>query len=119
MKSLISLRGRRVLWGTAMAAFLLSGFVLLLTKVPVQVPKGALLGPKAGSRTPSPGYGVLPGPNPETRVPNLGYRPGVQPPLVKAYGKLPLSFEINRGQTDSRVKFLSRGSGYSLFLTRK
>ena len=37
--------------------------------------------------------------------------------LVEAYGKLPLSFEINRGQTDPRVKFLSRGSGYSLFLT--
>jgi hypothetical protein len=41
----------------------------------------------------------------------------IQPRLVEAYGKLPLSFEINRGQTDSRVKFLSRGSGYSLFLT--
>src|SRR3989442_7486735 len=34
-----------------------------------------------------------------------------------AYGKLPLSFEINRGQMSDRVKFLSRGSGYSLFLT--
>ena len=34
-----------------------------------------------------------------------------------AYGKLPLSFEANRGQTDPRVKFLSRGPGYSLFLT--
>jgi hypothetical protein len=28
-----------------------------------------------------------------------------------------LSFEINQGQADSQVKFLSRGSGYSLFLT--
>jgi hypothetical protein len=36
---------------------------------------------------------------------------------VAAYGKLPLSFEINQVQTESRVKFLSRGSGYSLFLT--
>jgi hypothetical protein len=36
---------------------------------------------------------------------------------VEAYGRLPLSFEINRGQADSQVKFLSRGSGYSLFLT--
>src|SRR5438105_8877788 len=35
----------------------------------------------------------------------------------EAYGKLPLSFEINAGQTDGRVKFLSRGAGYSLFLT--
>ena len=34
-----------------------------------------------------------------------------------AYGNLPLSFEANRGQTDSRVDFLARGSGYTLFLT--
>jgi Beta-propeller repeat len=33
------------------------------------------------------------------------------------YGHLPLSFEANHGQSDSTVKFLSRGSGYSLFLT--
>lgn len=37
--------------------------------------------------------------------------------LLESYGKLPLSFEPNRGQTDSRVKFLSRGPGYVLFLT--
>ncbi len=34
-----------------------------------------------------------------------------------AYGQLPLSFEANSGQTDSRVKFLARGNGYTLFLT--
>ncbi len=33
------------------------------------------------------------------------------------YGQLPLSFEPNHGQTDSRVTFLSRGAGYALFLT--
>jgi Beta-propeller repeat len=37
--------------------------------------------------------------------------------IVKGYGKLPLSFEANQGQTDARVKFLSRGAGYALFLT--
>ena len=37
--------------------------------------------------------------------------------LTAAYGQLPLSFEANQGQTDSRVNFLSRGAGYSLFLT--
>jgi hypothetical protein len=37
--------------------------------------------------------------------------------VAETYGKLPLSFEANQGQTDSDVKFLSRGSGYSLFLT--
>jgi hypothetical protein len=30
---------------------------------------------------------------------------------------LPLFFEVNRGQTDSRVRFLSRSSGFTLFLT--
>src|SRR5213594_1733632 len=36
--------------------------------------------------------------------------------LAASYGKLPLSFEANRGQTDRRVKFLSRGRGYTFFL---
>ena len=39
------------------------------------------------------------------------------PQLVATYGRLPLAFEANQGQTDSSVKFLSRGRGYSLFLT--
>jgi hypothetical protein len=34
-----------------------------------------------------------------------------------AYGHIPLSFEANQGQTDPAVQFLSRGSGYTLFLT--
>ena len=33
------------------------------------------------------------------------------------YGKLPLTFEANQGQTAPQVKFLSRGKGYSAFLT--
>ena len=37
--------------------------------------------------------------------------------VVESYGKLPLSFEANMGQADSRVQFLSRGPGYTLFLT--
>jgi len=37
--------------------------------------------------------------------------------IVEAYGKLLLSFEANSGQTDTQVKFLSRGPGYTLFLT--
>jgi Beta-propeller repeat/Abnormal spindle-like microcephaly-assoc'd, ASPM-SPD-2-Hydin len=42
--------------------------------------------------------------------------PKTQSKILEEYGKLPLSFEENRGQTDARVKFLSRGSGYTLFL---
>jgi len=37
--------------------------------------------------------------------------------IVANYGQMPLSFEANRGQTDARVAFLSRGIGYTLFLT--
>jgi hypothetical protein len=37
--------------------------------------------------------------------------------MVQAYGKLPLAFEANRGQSGARVKFLARGDGYALFLT--
>src|SRR5712691_4285869 len=33
------------------------------------------------------------------------------------YGRLPLSFEPNQGQTDARVKFLARAPGYTLFVT--
>src|SRR6266567_3072443 len=36
-----------------------------------------------------------------------------------AYNSLPLYFEANRGQTDPQVKFVSRGRGYTLFLTRR
>jgi len=41
----------------------------------------------------------------------------IQPKLVASYGKLPLSFEANQGQTDARVRFLARGGGYTIFLT--
>ena len=37
--------------------------------------------------------------------------------MSESYGKLPIHFEANRGQTDKDVRFLSRGAGYSLYLT--
>ena len=40
------------------------------------------------------------------------------PPNAETFGVLPLSFEANRGQADPQVKFVSRGSAYTLFLTR-
>ncbi|HEV8062257.1 MAG TPA: SBBP repeat-containing protein [Gemmataceae bacterium] len=39
--------------------------------------------------------------------------------LGAAYGQVPLSFEPNLGQTDSQVGYLSRGSGYTLFLNSR
>ncbi|MGA3099456.1 MAG: SBBP repeat-containing protein, partial [Bryobacteraceae bacterium] len=38
-------------------------------------------------------------------------------PAKAALLAVPLSFEANQGQADSRVKYLSHGDGYSLFLT--
>jgi Bacterial Ig-like domain (group 3)/Beta-propeller repeat len=43
--------------------------------------------------------------------------PKAQTRILDDYGKLPLSFEANNGQTDARVKFLLRTGGYTLFLT--
>jgi hypothetical protein len=37
--------------------------------------------------------------------------------VAEAFGRLPLSFEPNQGQTDPTVQFLSHGRGYKLFLT--
>ena len=36
---------------------------------------------------------------------------------VAAYESLPLAFEANAGQFDDAVRFLARGSGYTLWVT--
>src|ERR1035437_3053552 len=43
--------------------------------------------------------------------------PAQEARIVEGYGRLPLAFEANQGQTDPQVKFVSRGAGYNLFLT--
>jgi len=40
-----------------------------------------------------------------------------RPQIEAAYGKLSLTFEANQGHIDAQVKYLSRGRGYTLFLT--
>ncbi len=37
--------------------------------------------------------------------------------IAGRYQKQPIAFELNRGQIDSQVKFVSRGQGYTMFLT--
>ena len=56
-------------------------------------------------------------PQAKASAPNPKPSQAEQARVNSAYGKLPLSFEANQGQTDRRVRFLSHGSGYSLFLT--
>jgi hypothetical protein len=53
--------------------------------------------------------------------PNVATLPGpagaTEARVADAYGKLPLSFEANQGQADTKVKYITRGSGYTLSLT--
>ena len=42
-----------------------------------------------------------------------------QPQVASEYGKLPISFEPNVGQASSDVKYVARGSGYSLALSEQ
>ncbi|MGR9085796.1 MAG: DUF7948 domain-containing protein [Gammaproteobacteria bacterium] len=53
------------------------------------------------------------------RDPKPRARPGADSTaqLYENYGRQPLSFIANWGQTDHRVRFLARGPGFSLFLT--
>ncbi len=41
------------------------------------------------------------------------------PGRIASYLKMPLRFEVNQGQTDKRMRFISRGLGYTLFLTSR
>jgi len=54
--------------------------------------------------------------------PSSARETAAQPAAVRdgadRFGDLPLSFEANQGQIDGRVRFVSRGSGYSFFLTQ-
>lgn len=59
---------------------------------------------------------VQAGPGPVVS-PNMSAEARGKPQVLAAYSKLPLNFEANQGQTDRQVKFLSRGRGYTLFLT--
>lgn len=75
-------------------------------------PAHAIGRPRGGTADPRPG---------DSRSPAVRSAATVSPAsrvrLVQSYGRLPPSFEVNRGQTDPRVSFLARGSGYTLFLT--
>ena len=53
-----------------------------------------------------------PAPGPSAEAPRTA--PGER--ARETYGRIPLSFEANRGQADGSVDFLARGAGYALFL---
>lgn len=47
-----------------------------------------------------------------------GAKPDAGARVSETYGKLPLRFEANQGQTDPSVRFMARAKGYGLFLTQ-
>jgi uncharacterized protein (TIGR03437 family) len=59
--------------------------------------------------------GIIAQPEPSQSSQTFGFQ-SKQARSVPGYGQLPLRFEANAGQADPRVRFLSRGSGYALFL---
>jgi hypothetical protein len=91
-------RSRGVFSASVIAALLLLGFVFRGPRTPIA---------QAGNS------------NPKAGTIQAGVRPTVasQAHLAATYASLPLSFEANRGQSDAQVQFLSRGSGYTMFLT--
>lgn len=59
----------------------------------------------------------LSGPDPSKKVTsNLSNRAGKKV-FEQTYAQVPISFEANQGQVNSRVNFISRGHGYNIFLT--
>lgn len=54
---------------------------------------------------------------PATAVSSPAISPKSRVQALKIYAALPMMFEANDGQTDSRVRFLARAPDYSLFLT--
>ena len=77
---------------------------LALTSVAAGVAVGVLLqlGPASAS------------PEQATRSP----RSAKKQQALDAYGKIPLAFTANAGQTDVRVRYSAQGAGFSVFLTR-
>ena len=61
-------------------------------------------------------FGAARGAEPGAALPSLADTHTAK--IASQYARLPLSFEPNDGQTDPRVRFLTHGQGYSLFLTQ-
>ena len=87
---------------------------------------GMLVMVQTGASTGSAG-GIAPGhpAGPTASATDAASAPGADVPkatidrarIVQSYGRLPMRFEANQGQLDEQVSFVSRGGGYTLFLT--
>src|SRR6185295_5390928 len=55
--------------------------------------------------------------NADNNLPTANTMTPTKARVAENFGRLPLSFELNKGQVDKQVKFLSHGPSYDLFLT--
>ncbi len=60
---------------------------------------------------------ILPTPPLQKGAPASVADPAAAALIQQGYGRLPMYFEPNQGQTAAEVRYLARGAGYSLFLT--
>src|ERR1700730_16456447 len=56
---------------------------------------------------------------PATASHKIGPSLAARPRVMENYGRMPLSFEPNRGQVDAKVDFLSRGRGFEALLDKR
>jgi len=79
----------------------------------------------AASETPKAGnYSSAVSSNSQSQTEAAVSEPGAAPQMseqeaLDAYGKLPLSFIPNAGQTDKAVRYYAQGAGYSFFFTKE
>src|SRR5689334_10328949 len=103
---------KRILWWTSRKSLLSLGLLLV----------ASVWGAATWSRSPSAGHLAtqlhdMVGQTSDQATPQLDEAAKAR--LNEVYGQLPLSFEANVGQSDPQVDFISRGSGYTLFLTSR
>jgi hypothetical protein len=56
---------------------------------------------------------------PATASHKVSPTPATRSRVMETYGRMPLSFERNRGQVDAKVDFLSRGHGFEALLDKR
>jgi len=84
--------------------------ILFLTSI------GFLVSNESSAVNPSSNPGAR-GPSLELSDPVAGTAEAKKAGIADTYGKLPISFEPNVGQTDESVRYVARGRGYAMFLT--
>ena len=103
----------------ARTAWIPSFLLMLLFAVALMAkPAGRSADQPAATAAPA-NHAIKPNPGAHGNALTSPASPAAKARLLAGDRKLPLRFESNNGQSDDRVRFLARDTGYTLFLTRK